>query len=262
MKLIRNAFVAGIAFSALTVAACSSTHSPAGNGTGSNGSGGGVGQIAQDGTGQVGAHLTLAPGVTLTSASWTITGPNTYSGTVQIGDAESLEFVAGGIIAGSGYTVKITGTDSQGDMCSGTSAAFSITAGATSNAVLQVTCTKVNDASINAAAVNTGSAQVDAGVVFVSTDGGVFNCPGITSFSISPAEINLAGTAVLTTLTTGAPSTVVYSASPASGGTFTAAGFMCSGTAPQVTITATATATIPPQRPLASDSPSRPSRRS
>jgi hypothetical protein len=242
MKRIRNAFVADIAFSALTVAACSSTHGPGGTGTGSYGSGGGVGQIAQDGTGQVGMHLTLAPGVSLTSASWTITGPNMYSGTVQIGDAESLEFVAGGILAGSGYTVTIHGTDSQGDMCTGTSAPFSITAGAVTQAVLVVTCTQVNEASVNVANVANGSVQVDAGLVFVSTDGGVFNCPGITSFSISPAEINLSGSAVLTTLTTGAPSTVTYSASPASGGTFTAAGFMCSGSAAQVTVTATATA--------------------
>src|SRR3974377_718162 len=79
MNLIGNAFVTAVAFSALAVAACSSTHGPAGSLAGSHGPGGGVGQLAQDGTGQVGLHLTLAPGVSLTSVSWTIQGPNMYS---------------------------------------------------------------------------------------------------------------------------------------------------------------------------------------
>ena len=249
MKLIRHALAAGFAVAAISAVACSSQHGSTGSGPSGNGTVGINGQTGQDGTGQVGMHLTLSPGVTLTSVSWTISGPNAYSGTVQIGDAESLEFVAGGILAGSGYTVTITGTDSSGDPCTGTSAPFSITAGAVTQAVMVVTCTAPGTAAVNGAKIDSGSVEVDAGLIFATSDAGVFNCPGISAFSISPAEINLSGTATITVARAPLSSTIAYTVSPAGGGTFTTStlgtpsAFKCSGTAAQVTVTATVTST-------------------
>src|ERR1700736_3354800 len=64
---------------------------------------GSTGDRAPGDTGTGGANLQLGPHLNLTSLNWTITGPNMYSGMIQIGDAQSAEIVAGGIIAGSGY---------------------------------------------------------------------------------------------------------------------------------------------------------------
>jgi hypothetical protein len=202
MKLMHSALTAGFAAVAITLAACSSQHGGTA-GTGSN-SGGDIsslnGNVAQGDIGSVGMHLTIGNGVSVTSLNWVISnGTNTYTGTIAIGSAGAVEFVAGGIAAGSGYVVTLTGTDTSGDFCSGTSAPITVTSGATSNAVVLVTCTIPTDAAI-AADVTTGSVGVDAAVTLVPQ--APFQCPGITSFSISPASVLPPQTAALTSLST------------------------------------------------------------
>jgi hypothetical protein len=199
MKLIRNVFAAGF-LAAVSVAACSSQH---GSTTGSAGSGSqvGINSTARGETGSVGMHLTIGNGVHVNSLNWTISnGTNTYSGTVFITDdagheAQSVEFVAGGIQAGSGYTITLSGADSSGDPCTGTSASVSVMAGATSSATVIVTCTVPTDAAV-ATQVDSGNIAVDAGVVLVNQ--APFVCPGITGVSVSPAEILSPETAALT----------------------------------------------------------------
>jgi hypothetical protein len=202
--------------------------------------------LVGDGQGNVGSvtmHLDIGPGTSVTSVDWTITnGVNTYSGEALIGDAQSVEFAAGGILAGSGYTVTLTATDSQGDPCSGASAPFSVSAGAVTQVVLAVVCTAPPDGSI-AADVTTGPVEVDAGVSLVVAPQTA--CPGISAFSISPAEINPSQTASLAVQTIGPAASITWSVSPAGGGTFGNASaanttFACSPGPSQVTVTATA----------------------
>jgi hypothetical protein len=222
MKLFRNAVASGLLAGAM-VMACSSHHGSNGTGTNEtngNGVGSNHGVVGQEGTGSVGMHLTIGPGLNLYALNWTITnGTNSYSGTVQIGDAQSIEFVAGGILAGGGYTVTLTGNDSAGDFCQGSSATFSVAASATSFTTLVITCTQATDATA-AATVDTGSVAVDAGVVLVAQ--GAYQCPGISSFSISPAEILATGqTAQLNVATVGpAPTSIQWTASGGAGGGF------------------------------------------
>ena len=186
MKLINNAVVAGFAVAAISIAACSSQHGATGSGSGSNTGNGSVlgGGQGKDGVGQVSMNLDIGPGVSLTSFTYTITGttgtpPLVYSQMITIGNAQSLEFVAGGIVAGS-YNLTITGNDSAGDPCSGTtSAPFTIVAGNVTQTTLAITCVAPADAS-TAADVGTGSVEVDASV---SLDGTAPpSCPGINSF--------------------------------------------------------------------------------
>ena len=186
MKLIRNAFAVSL-LAAASVAACSSQHGTTGTGPGSNTVGVLPGQGASDGLGTVGMHLQIANGVLLQNLTWTISGTGlpSYNGSVPIGDAQSIEFIAGGIQAGGPYTITLTGTDNQADPCTG-SATFSIVAGATSSAVVIVTCTQPADAAI-AADVTTGNLAIDAGVVVVNS--AAYHCPGISAFSINPAEV-------------------------------------------------------------------------
>ncbi|HTB77094.1 MAG TPA: hypothetical protein VK762_27805 [Polyangiaceae bacterium] len=101
------------------------------------------------------------------SLDWVISGPGGYySGTVQFGPQHSLEFVAGGIQAGSGYTLTLAGDDRYGDSCSGTSAPFEVFPGEVSGATVVITCSIPIDGAATPAAVMTGAVGVDAGVVF------------------------------------------------------------------------------------------------
>jgi hypothetical protein len=184
MKLIRNVLAAGIV-AAATVVACSSQHGAA-PGNASNTSPPPLGQT--DNTGSVGLNLVTPQGTSIYSINWTISnGTNTYTGTVNLGDAAiqgSIEFVAGGLAAGTGYTLSLVGADSNGDPCSGTSNTFPIVAGADNFVGVNVVCTIPTDAAV-ASNPNTGSVQVDAGVTFDAQ--GAYLCPAAQSISILPA---------------------------------------------------------------------------
>jgi hypothetical protein len=185
MKLIRNAIAAG-AIAAVSLAACSSQHgdTAGGAGAGNPNLGSVTGQSGD--TGSIKAALTITGG-SLYSLSYTCSGPSVIpGGTVNFNDAQSVEWVLGGIVSGTGYTCVLTGTDSNGDLCSGTTSSFNILPGQVSGATVLVTCNVATDAS-SAADVNTGSVGFDASVQVVNQ--GAYACPGINSFSISPSEV-------------------------------------------------------------------------
>ncbi len=110
-----------------------------------------------------GASVTIGLSVHFKSLDWAITGPHNYSGSVEFGDARSIEFVAGGIEAGSGYTLTLSGIDTNNDSCRGTSNPFNVQAGTTSDVTIVLTCTRPSDGA-TAADVTTGSVRVEAGV--------------------------------------------------------------------------------------------------
>jgi hypothetical protein len=128
-----------------------------------NDSGAAGGGNAFDGGSGVGVTFQFPPGF-FASLAWVIDGPSGhYSGIVYFGDAGSLEFVAGGIQAGSGYTITLAGNDRDGDPCSGTSAPFEVVPGEVTAAGLVLSCARMSDAS-EPAVVTTGGVGVDAGV--------------------------------------------------------------------------------------------------
>jgi len=185
---------AAVAVVALTVAAsCSSGGGAPGGGQATgNPSLGAIEGRGGEATGAVGLNLTIGNGVHLNQLSWTISnGTNSYSGTIYITDdagheAQSVEFVAGGILAGTGYVVTLAGADSAGDPCGGTSATFTVTAGATTNTFVVVTCTSPTDATI--------LADVDNGVLAVNATATLqsqppYQCPGIAGIGVNPAEL-------------------------------------------------------------------------
>ncbi|MGH7435030.1 MAG: hypothetical protein ACRENE_05085, partial [Polyangiaceae bacterium] len=196
MKLTRKSIALGFAVAAVSAAACSSQH---GSTVGTAGGGGGspVALTSNGGnTGAVGMHLNIPNSTfTIDSLNWVITnGTNNYNGTINMTDdagnkAQSIEFVAGPVVAGMGYTVTLSGSDSNGDPCTGTSPTFTVGAGTstTAQAVVNVVCMVPTDASV-AQTVDSGSVAVDAGVTVVNQ--AAFNCPGITGVSISPAELH------------------------------------------------------------------------
>ena len=239
-----NALVAGMVSVAIT--SCSSWDSLTGSASGPGGADPTEStSAAADGTGSVGIHLDLAPGTTLIAVQWTISnGTNTYLGVVEIGDSQSLEFVRGGIAVGDGYTVQLAAADNQGDTCTGTSPSFSIAAGAVTQTTLALTCQATPDGS-NPFDISTGTAEIDASITLAT--GAPVSCPGISSFSISPAAISANQTATLTLSTVGPTPTITWSVSPAAGGTFgnphvAATTFVCAtggALVPQVSVIAT-----------------------
>jgi hypothetical protein len=195
-KSVRSAV--GVAVTCTLAAACSSNGVLEGRGEGPS-----LGVVSRAGpgdTGAVGLQLTIANGVHVYELPWTISnGTNSYSGTVNLIDdagheAQSVEFTAGGIVAGTGYVVRLGGADSSGDPCAGASGPFAVVAGATAGASVLVTCTVPTDASIPAD-VDNGSVAIDAAVTLQSQS--PFVCPAIAGVSISPAELMPPETAAL-----------------------------------------------------------------
>jgi 3-phytase len=140
--------------------------------------GAGGSAVAGD-TGSVGLALQLAPGVDVSSASWTITGPGGASrmGTVDLHASSMLSFTVGGLPAGNPYSVAVSAS-SGGLSCSGSSS-FAVVAHATAQAVVQIQCQQ---------APTNGSAHIT----------GVFTgCPVVDGVSASPAEVFVGGSLAL-----------------------------------------------------------------
>jgi len=131
--------------------------------SGADAAGGGDSQAgAGGGDGGSGAVELSLSGGHLTWLDWAINGPNAYTGLVTIGDAESIEWLIGGIEEGAGYTLTITATDTSGEPCTGTSPPFAVEAGQISSTTLTIVC---DSPPSDIPDVTTGSVVVDASVV-------------------------------------------------------------------------------------------------
>jgi hypothetical protein len=143
----------------------SSTSSSSSSGAGSSTEDAGDGGITDAADASSGSVTLTLTGLTLTSLDWTIQGPNTYSGTIEVGDAQTFEWVIGGVQAGDGYTITIAAIDTNGDPCQGTSPPFNVRAGVVNTTTLAISCSASSGASTNAADVTTGSLAVQIEVV-------------------------------------------------------------------------------------------------
>jgi hypothetical protein len=158
---MNSVFVMVLAGTATLVAGCadrSPSGNPAGNGV--------VGSVA--------AALTLPGGITILTASYTITGPNSFSkmSSVDVSQSSTLSFVVGGIPAGSPYSIEIDATSSDGaTSCTGTATGFAVTAHATTTVNVHLDCHT---------AARTGS---------VAVNGTINLCPVADGISANPSDI-------------------------------------------------------------------------
>ena len=157
------------AAAALGIAACSQS-SVAGNGV-----------VAQDDTGILVAALTLAPGLTLDTASYAITGPSgfTRTGTINVANSSTLSTTIGGLPAGNGFSISITATATEGTTTCGGSAMFDVTARMTTAVMVHVTCHE---------APRAGS---------ISATGTINICPVVDGISANPAQVVVGAPIVL-----------------------------------------------------------------
>ncbi len=88
--------------------------------------------------GAVGVHLDVAPGITLDSVTYSITG-NGFSktGSIDVSGAPQITGTIGGIPAGTGYTISLTATATDAATFSG-SESFSVSAGGTTSVTIHL----------------------------------------------------------------------------------------------------------------------------
>lgn len=226
MRLVRDALAVGMLAVTAAIAACSGP--TALDGTGDYPNGGKFGNTANTGDiGSVRTSLTVnsATNAQLQSLDYTISGPPGTFGPslVTIGDAQSIEWVAGDIAVGCGYTISVTATDTAGDVCSGTSTTFCVIANKVAAVGLTINCEVPTDAAI-AANIGTGAISVVAGVTL--TQQPAYSCPGISSFAINPAGLAPGELATVSVALTGNSAGTVSWTSSGCNGTGTLGGFL------------------------------------
>jgi hypothetical protein len=157
-----------------------------------------------DDIGTVELALQLAPGFTLNTVSYTITGPASFSttGTIDVSHSATITSLIGPLPAGTGFALAATGTTTDGGASCAGSATFAVVAHAATPVSLHMTCHEVP---------HTGSIIVN----------GTLNvCPQITAVGASPAEVFVGGSMGLSATahdSDGGPSPLSYHWSATSG---------------------------------------------
>jgi hypothetical protein len=125
--------------------------------------------------GTIGLNLDLGGGLVLNSQSYVIVGPGGFSrsGNIDLSAATKDSALIGGIPAGSGYSITLSGTAVDGTTSCTGSASFDVSAHATTVVTIAISCRQ---------APKTGSVLVQ----------GVLNvCPAIDALSANPASVYL-----------------------------------------------------------------------
>jgi arylsulfatase B len=130
--------------------------------------------------GSLGLALEVAPGVTLNSVAYTITG-NDFSktGTIDIGHSPTISGTIGGIPSGNGYTITLAATSAEDGTVFTGSAKFNVTAGETASVTVHLK----------------GSGKTGNGSVTVN---GTLNVgPVIDELTLTPLTVFVGGTVTL-----------------------------------------------------------------
>ena len=113
------------------------------NGGASTGPNGGP---SDDGIGSVKLALQLAPGVSISSFAYAISGPASYSGTINVASSTTVGAVIGNIAAATGYSLTLTGTSTDGTTsCAGSSAPFNVVAASTTAVSVAIDCNRAHE---------------------------------------------------------------------------------------------------------------------
>jgi phospholipase C len=172
----------------------------------------------------------LAGAVTVNNVSYAITGPDGFSksGSLDLSTSGAIAGLIGGLPAGTGYSITLTATATDGTTtCAGT-ATFSVTAHAVTQVSVGIDCHQ---------AAKTGS---------ISINGTINVCPTLDGISALPASLAVGGTAALSATATdvdSAPAALTYAWTASSGtltGANTASPTLFCTTAETVTVTVTA----------------------
>jgi hypothetical protein len=136
----------------------------------------GCGVEDSENAGSANMSLTLPDGSIVNSVKYSITGNGItpIGGTIDVSSSGAkVSFLVSGIPAGTGYSVRLDATSTDGKTTCGGSATFNVVAGQTTQVTVLLQC--LNN--------STGRVQVN----------GVF-CPQLTSFSAAPLAVSVGAT--------------------------------------------------------------------
>jgi hypothetical protein len=154
--------------------------------------------------GSIGLALQIQPGVTINTVSYAITGSAgfTKSGAIDVSNSTTIASVIGGLPAGSGFSITLSATSTDGsESCAG-SATFNVVAHQTSAVSVHLTC---HEAPRNGSVMVNGSLNL---------------CPAIDAVSANPSEVLVGSSLTLSATahdTDNAPSPLSYKWSASSG---------------------------------------------
>jgi 5'-nucleotidase len=176
--------------------------------------------------GDLALGLSLAPGIDLAAASYTITGAGgfTKSGSLDLTQSSKITATIAGLPAGSGYSVTLSATSVGGTTACSGSASFTVTARQTTAVTVSVACKE---------GAKTGSVLVN---------GALNLCAVADGISATPSEVFVGGSTTLAGLahdSDAAPSALTYQWVASSGSLSSA-----SAANPTFTCTNAGTATV------------------
>jgi hypothetical protein len=144
--------------------------------------------------------LQLTPGVNVDTFAYSISGPHSYTGTIDVSHSSTVSAVIGNILAGNGYSLTLTGSASDGQTtCAGLSSTFGVTAGAATKVAIAISC----------------HTPPKTGSVLVT--GTINICPSIDSVSADPPKGNTIAISSLSHDSDAAPQALSYSWTSTSG---------------------------------------------
>ena len=150
--------------------------------------------------GTVSLALQLPGMITVNTFSYSIAGPHSYSGNIDVSHSTTVSAVIGNVLSGSGYSLTLTGTATDGQTtCSGTSAPFMVAAGGSTNVTVMIDCHVPG---------RTGSVLIN---------GTINICPGIDSVSANPPVGNTIAISSSAHDSDAAPQALSYSWTTSSG---------------------------------------------
>ncbi|MES1209658.1 MAG: hypothetical protein ABUS79_27290, partial [Pseudomonadota bacterium] len=128
--------------------------------------------LSRDNTGRASIALQLAPGLSVATATYAITGPAGFSrsGSVDVSRSSTLTVLVGNLPAGIGYHVTLTSTASDGTTSCMGAGTFDVAAAQTTLVTVSLDCHQ---------GPTTGSLKI-SGVTNV--------CPVVDGISANPAE--------------------------------------------------------------------------
>jgi hypothetical protein len=136
---------------------------------------------AGEGTGSIAVALTLSGGITVNSFSYSLTGPSSRTGSINVANSTTVSTLLSAIPSGMGYTIALNGTATDGTTtCTGTSGIFNVSPAATTTVSVAIDCNRAH---------TTGSVLVN---------GTINICSEVTAVSAAPpigATIALTATA-------------------------------------------------------------------
>jgi hypothetical protein len=126
-------------------------------------------------SGVIGLQLQVAPGVTINTVSYAITGNGlNKTGTIDVTNSTLIQALIGGIPTGNNYTISLTATSTDGKVsCAGT-ATFNVASHATTAVTVHLLC--------KVAGADSGS---------ISVNGSTTMCPNLDSVSVSPTSASV-----------------------------------------------------------------------